>query len=201
MKTAKEYRVEANNALPGNWALAIAISVVNAIALYLANMTIVGIIVLGGALELGYSIAFINLFRRGKMSFEDLFTGFSTGNFVSTIGLYVKRTIFTFLWTLLFIIPGIVKGISYSMAPYILADHPEMTGGEAIKASNELMNGKKWNLFCLELSFIGWYLLSILTFGILLIWVAPWVRATEAAFYESIKHEVPTAVIENDSEI
>ena len=77
------------------------------------------------------------------------------------------------------------------MAPYILMDHPEMTGGEAITASKNLMKGKKWKLFCLEFSFIGWILLSILTFGILLLWIEPWMQAAMAAFYESIKDEVP----------
>ena len=78
------------------------------------------------------------------------------------------------------------------MAPYILADNPEMDGKAALDASKKLMYGKKGRLFCLHLSFIGWIILSAFTFGILYIcYVGPYIKAAEAAFYESIKYEVP----------
>ena len=95
-----------------------------------------------------------------------------------------------------FVIPGIIAVYKYSMAPYILMDHPEMTGGEAITASKNLMKGKKWKLFCVEFSFIGWCLLGALTFGIAYIWIGPYMQATMAAFYEDIKDEVGTTVAE-----
>ncbi|MBP5599690.1 MAG: DUF975 family protein, partial [Lachnospiraceae bacterium] len=122
--------------------------------------------------------------------------GFKKPGFSATIGLNVKMAIFILLWTLLFYIPGIIAVFKYSMAPYILMDHPEMTGGEAITASKNLMKGKKWKLFCVEFSFIGWCLLGALTFGIAYIWIGPYMQATVAAFYEDIKDEVGTTVAE-----
>lgn len=191
MRTAKEYRAMAKEALSGNWGLAIGISVVYGIILSAIGCTGVGVIVLGGAFATGYVYTMMMLFRRGKLEFNDLFEGFKKPEFSATIGYLVKTSIFTWLWSLLLVIPGIVAAYKYAMAPYILMDHPEMTGGEAITASKELMQGKKWKLFCIEFSFIGWILLSIPTFGILLLWIEPWMYATMAAFYEDIKNEVP----------
>ena len=91
------------------------------------------------------------------------------------------------LWSLLFVIPGIIATYSYSMSFYILRDNPDMDANAARKASIEMMKGNKWKLFCLELSFIGWMLLSMLTFGILLLWVGPYMETAKAAFYEELK--------------
>ena len=192
MKTATEYRLEAKEMLKSSnsWGTAIAVSLVFAIITGALSSTFAGLIILGGAFYVGLSIAFVNLFRRGNMEFSDLFQGFSAVEFTSTIGLYVKMVIFTFLWSLLFVIPGIIKAFGYSMAPFILADHPSLTGGEALAVSTDLMAGKKWNFFCLLLSFIGWDILSFFTLGILQIWIMPWKYAAMANFYESIKDQV-----------
>ena len=190
MKTCKEYRLEAKEALKGNWALAIAVVLLFTLAVGLVSSTFIGGIVLSGALMVGYAYAMIQFCRRGSFKIEDLLQGFRTENFTATIGLYVRTMIYIFLWSLLFCIPGIVKAYAYSMAPYIMADHPELSGKDAITASKNLMNGKKAKLFCLHLSFIGWVLLSCLTCGILFIWVAPWMEVAQTRFYESIKEEV-----------
>ncbi len=190
MKTCKEYRLEAKTALKGNWAFAIAIVLLFGIAVGAATATIAAGIVLTGALMVGYAYTMLQFCRRGSFKIEDLLQGFRTDNFTATIGLYVKSAIYIFLWSLLFCIPGIVKSYAYSMAPYIMADHPEITGEQAITASKNLMNGKKGKLFCLQFSFIGWILLSCLTFGILALWVGPWMDVAQAKFYESIKDEV-----------
>ena len=84
-------------------------------------------------------------------------------------------------------IPGIIKSYSYAMTMYILADHPEMAPLDAIAESKRIMTGNKWRLFCLDLSFIGWLVLCILTFGILTLWVAPYQQCARAEFYESIR--------------
>ena len=97
-------------------------------------------------------------------------------------GLYIM------LWSLLLVIPGIVKAYSYSMAMYILAENPEMGAREAISLSKKMMNGHKMELFVLELSFIGWILLSIITFGIATIWAIPYISAATANFYNNIKN-------------
>ena len=190
MKTAKEYRVESKQALAGNWGTAIGVSVLYTIIVWVVSATVIGAIILTGAFSIGISMVMCGLYRNGKMDASDLFGAFTNNSFGSTIGLAVKSGLLIFLWSLLLIVPGIIKAYSYSMAPYILADHPELTGMQAINASEFLMKGKKGKLFCLEISFIGWILLSILTCGILLLMVDPCMRAAKAAFYESIKDDV-----------
>lgn len=93
---------------------------------------------------------------------------------------------FTSLWSLLFIIPGIIKALSYSMANYVLANHPEMTAREALNESKRITMGHKGELFVLGLSFLGWQILATFTLGILYIWLLPYIQATYANFYRSI---------------
>lgn len=192
MKTAKEYRDQAAEVLKGNYGTAIGLILVYSLLLsFLTVVGVIGSLILGGAITLGIHIAFMNLIRGKKMNFSDLFSGFSDRfNFGSTISYYLLSALRIFLWSLLLIVPGFVATYSYSMAPYILADHPEMTGTQAVNASRDLMKGKKGKLFCLDLSYIGWILLGILTCGILLFWVEPKMEAAHAAFYEDIKNEV-----------
>lgn len=99
------------------------------------------------------------------------------------------RDLYTFLWSLLFIIPGIVKSYEYRMIPYLLADHPDMTSEQAFAESKRMMTGQKWNAFVLDLSFIGWDILSILTLGMLSIfYVEPYKFMTKAALYEKLAY-------------
>ena len=95
--------------------------------------------------------------------------------------------IFIALWSLLLIIPGIVKSLSYAMTPYILEENPELSANEAIDRSRAMMRGHKYDLLWLYLSFIGWFLLSFLTLGIGLLWLIPYVETAQAAFYEDVK--------------
>ena len=114
-------------------------------------------IVIGGAGKLGYAVFNLKLADHKEVEFKDLFSQFHRFgdgfcmNFL--VGLY------TLLWMLLFIIPGIIKSFSYAMTPYILAENPDMTATEAITESRRIMNGNKWRLCCLSISFIGWALL------------------------------------------
>ena len=97
------------------------------------------------------------------------------------------RDLFTLLWGCLFIIPGIVKGYSYRMVPYIMAEHPEMTGTEAITLSRKMMKGNKWRAFVFDLSFLGWEILGAMTAGILdIFWVRPYKAAANAELYRAI---------------
>lgn len=96
------------------------------------------------------------------------------------------KGVFVLLWSLLFIIPGIIAGYSYAMTDYILAENPEMTASEAIARSKEMMKGNRGRLFCLQLSFIGWALLSALTFGIGQLWLRPYEQTAIAAFYREV---------------
>ncbi len=117
---------------------------------------------------------------------SELGAGFK-GDWGNVILVMFLRNLFTVLWSLLFIIPGIVKAYSYRLVPYLLTEHPELKGTDAITMSRKLMNGHKWNAFVLDLSFLGWILLSALTCGILAIfYVSPYVNATDAELYRAI---------------
>jgi len=140
-----------------------------------------------GPLSVGVCTVMLGLFRKGDTRFADMFAGFKHYPTNLVTGLLVN--LFTFLWTLLFIIPGIVKSYAYAMTYYIQHDHPEMGGRDAINASQKMMYGHKGDLFLLDLSFIGWYLLVILTCGVLSIYVTPYHQAARCAFYEQLLAE------------
>lgn len=109
-------------------------------------------------------------------------------NYKNSVLTMFLRGLYTFLWTCLFIVPGIIKSYEYLMVPYILADHPEMEHKEVFALSKKMMDGEKWNAFVLGLSFIGWQLLNLITFGILgIFYVNPYVYATNAELYLAIK--------------
>ena len=110
--------------------------------------------------------------------FDDLWTAFKTTFFMA---------LFTFLWSLLLVIPGIIKAISYSQAMLIVAENPGMGAREAINRSKAMMEGHKMEYFVLGLSFIGWYLLGAITLGIAYIWIIPYVSATQVNFYNELK--------------
>lgn len=113
--------------------------------------------VISGAAKFGYAIFNLNLVDGKEARFSDLFSQF--GRIGSGIIMNLLMGIFTFLWSLLFVIPGIIKSYSYAMTPFILAEHPEISENAAITRSRHLMDGNKWRLFCLLFSFIGWELL------------------------------------------
>lgn len=116
---------------------------------------------------------------------NDLFKGFSRYGF--SFVLVLLQGIYILLWSLLFVIPGIIKSCAYSMAHYIALENPELSANECITRSKEMMDGHKWDYFCLRLSYIGWYILSALTLGILSFWVMPKVETASYLFYKSIK--------------
>lgn len=110
-------------------------------------------------------------------------------NVVSTM---FFRDLYTVLWTLLFIIPGIVKSYEYQMIPYLLAENPQMPREQAFAESKRMMDGNKWKAFVLDLSFLGWEILSVFTFGILnIFYVQPYMDATHAALYEALRYQTP----------
>ena len=109
--------------------------------------------------------------------------------YANVVKAMILRDVFTFLWTLLLIIPGIVKSYEYRMIPYLVAENPGMTYKEAFEESKRMMYGNKWKAFVLDLSFIGWWLLSALTLGLLSVfYVSPYHAATSAALYERLRY-------------
>lgn len=144
-------------------------------------------IILSGPMALSMSWIFYKIVMKNRApDIEDMMYGFSDENFLRGFVGWLLQGIFTFLWSLLFIIPGIIKSISYSQTYFVMIDHPKMDASAALKKSMKLMDGHKWEYFVLQLSFLPWYILTALTFGVLYIWVGPYVSATEAAFYREI---------------
>ena len=128
---------------------------------------------------------YMNLFGGKTPEVNDAFSGFD--DFWSAFKVTFFVGLFTFLWSLLFVIPGIIKGISYSMSFYILAENKGKPALECINESKAMTEGHKMELFVLGLSFIGWYFLCIVTFGIATIWVMPYMQATFTTAYYSLK--------------
>lgn len=110
-----------------------------------------------------------------------------TQNYWNCVKTQFLKSLFIGLWSLLFVIPGVIKAYEYRMVPYLLAEYPEMSSGEIFARSKEMMQGNKWDTFVLDISFVGWVLLSGITLGILYIfWVGPYIAATDAALYHRI---------------
>ena len=106
-------------------------------------------------------------------------------NVVKTLFL---RDLYIILWSLLLLIPGIIKSYSYLLVPYILAEEPDMDNKEAFRLSREMMDGNKWHAFCLDLSFIGWHILNVFTFGLLgIFYVKPYQATASAEMYIAIR--------------
>ena len=140
--------------------------------------------VLGSVIEAGYARFNLNLVDRTEAKIESLFTYFY--NWKTTAATRFLKTLYCLLWSLLFIIPGIIASYSYAMTGYILAEHPELTASEAIARSKEMMSGNRFRLFCLHLSFIGWAILYAFTFGIGNLWLTPYRQAAASAFYREV---------------
>ena len=141
-------------------------------------------LIVGGTVELGYSKFLLKMHDGEGAKVEDLFSQFH--RFGDGFCQRLLRALFVALWSLLFVIPGIVASLKYAMTPFILAENPGMTASEAITASKELMDGHKADLFFLQLSFIGWAILNVFTLGIGSLWLVPYINASYAAFYRSI---------------
>ena len=152
-------------------------------------LVIVGLIqyVIGSFVSLGLIQYNLDLIDGKDVEFGQIFSKASM--FGKAFWLRLRMGIFIFLWTLLLIIPGIIKSYAYSMSGFILAENPEMTAKEAMQVSEKMMVGNKWRLFCLQFSFIGWQLLCILSFGIGFLWLTPYTNAATAAFYDEISRE------------
>jgi len=140
---------------------------------------------IGASVHLGYNILLLKYYEpEQKPSIGDLFCRFHI--FWKAFGLRIMMSILTTLWSFLFIIPGIIASYSYAMAPYLMAENPDMGVMEAISRSKELMRGNKWRLFCLHLSFIGWVFLCMFTCGLGFLFLSPYQMLADAAFYREI---------------
>ena len=206
MKTNQELKNQALAALKGNWTPAVLVSlIVMAIsclpallgqsedAMSLASMAITYGVVL--PLSVGLYASFRKLVTGQEVKLiEDSFNvGFKAWG--HNVGGMLLMVIYTILWTLLLIVPGIIKYFSYAMTPFILSDKPELTANEAIELSMKMMKGHRLDFFILCLSFIGWSILALFTLGIGYLWLAPYMYTTMAAFYEDVKAEYESKAV------
>lgn len=153
-----------------------------------------GVFFLGMILVIGpFLVGYVNSFKKLLVEGDDRITANSFREgfkpYWRSVWAYLFRGILITLWSLLLVIPGIIKSLSYAMTMYIVKDHPELTVNEAIDLSKDMMYGHKYDLFYLYISFIGWYLLSILTLGIGTFWLMPYIQTAQASFYEDVKAE------------
>ncbi len=143
--------------------------------------------VIQGIFNYGYSVFTLRLGKNEDAKVDDVFVGFRKNNLFKSMKLGVLQSIFLFLWSLLLIIPGIIKYFSYSMAYYILIENPDYTASEALRESKRIMKGHKFKLFVLWLSFIGWFLLTafigMFTFNLSFIFISPYYNTTVSHFY------------------
>ena len=209
MRTNQEYKNAALDRLRGNWtAPVIATLVFTVIALFCTSGQAIPYIKantgmtlwLGGAsfllmvfvvnpLIVGYDNAMRLFYERGEEDILSNMFKIATTNYLhKVLGMFLMD-LKVLLWTLLLVIPGIIMTFAYAMTPYILEEHPEIGAWDASTRSREMMKGHKFDLFWLYLSFIGWAILGILTFGIGYLWLSPYVSCSEIGFYNDLKAE------------
>lgn len=180
----KENKMRAREVLKKDLWFFIGVYIAYSLIVSLLSSVVVGILFMG-FFAVGYATIQLNALRNDEYKFEQLFPDINK-HLLRTCLAGILMNVFIFLWSLLFIIPGIVKSYSYSMTYFIMRDDETIEGSDAITKSKEMMNGHKKELFMQDLSFIGWILLSILTFGILLFWVVPYMNLARAEFYNKL---------------
>ena len=160
---------------------------VEAVSSAVYGLGIAGMIFLSPIL-LGVTLYYVDLSEGKNVALGSVFTNAFNGKYyLRRVGGYAWMMLFTALWSMLFVIPGIIKGLSYSLTPYILAKYPEVPAKDALKLSMRFMNGRKGELFVLGLSFIGWCILAGLTFGILgIFYVIPYMSITVTLWQKQV---------------
>ena len=210
MKKNQDYKNAALGTLRGNWAPAVVCAIVYVLIAVVISMfqpsvaTDDSVTGTQGAMSLVYMLLYIfvmlpiilGMYQTFNVLYTEGDNKLTSNMFKLAFGTYGRNLagmllmfVFTLLWTLLFIIPGVIKAIAYSMTPYILKDYPELSPNQAINLSQKMMKGHKFDFFYLVLSFWGWALLCILTLGIGTLWLSPYVYTSFAAFYEDVKKE------------
>ena len=190
MITENKYLMkQARESLAGKWGLAVGtFAVYLLISIAIGSFKGVGSLIsllVSGPFAMGISLFSLSISRHLDARLEQVFEGFK--KFGKALSAYLLVVLFTLLWALLLIIPGIIAAISYSQVFYILNDDGIISAGDSIKKSKKMMYGYKWKYFCLGFRFIGWALLSILTLGIGFLWLFPYIQVTMAKFYDDVK--------------
>jgi len=142
-------------------------------------------LLVGAPLNLGVIAIFLKLYNGYDFEFEEIFHGFRDFTRAVIAGLLIS--LYVMLWSLLLIVPGIIAALGYSMTFYIMVENPGMPATEAMALSKRMMNGYKTELFMLAISFLGWFILAVLTGGIGFFWLAPYANMSFTIFYNQIK--------------
>lgn len=187
MKSRSEIKNEAKKILSENYGPILGeMLLVYLLTSLAAGVAVVGSIIVGPPLAVGFYEG-IRLLWQGKKK-EKMFTGFEEDKFGRSIGGILLMEIFVFLWSLLFIVPGIIKGLAYCLTPFIIADSKGLSAKEAISLSDKITKGYKGKIFVFLLSYIGWVLLSALTAGLLAIfYVGPYMATAFGGYYIELK--------------
>ncbi len=179
----------ARQSLTGRWGLAIGTFVIYLILVgalgVIPILGQIGALLIAGPFALGVALFSLSLARDEDARMEQIFSGFN--NFGTALGVYLLMAIIVFLFTLLLIVPGIIRALAYSQSYFILADNPQMSAMDVLDESKRMMDGYKMKYFRLMLRFLGLALLCILTLGIGFFWFIPYIYVTNAKFYEDIK--------------
>ena len=200
MDSITNYKNRALSALENKWGNFVAITFVYGFIIGItqvlsgdkdspAILHLIGLVLFILALPLtwGYQTLFLGAVRGGEATAKDMFEGYNKELFSRVLTTTLLYYVYVFLWSLLLLIPGCIKAYSYAMTPYILKDNPEMKNNAAIEESMRMMDGHKLELFLLDLSFIGWAILSILTCCIGFLWLVPYMNMARVNFYEDLK--------------
>ena len=200
MDSITNYKNRALSALENKWGNFVAITFVYGLIIGItqvlsgdkdspAILHLIGLVLFILALPLtwGYQTLFLGAVRGGEVTAKDMFEGYNKELFSRVLTTTLLYYVYVFLWSMLLLIPGCIKAYSYAMTPFILKDNPEMKNNAAIEESMRMMDGHKLELFLLDLSFIGWAILSILTCCIGFLWLVPYMNMARVNFYEDLK--------------
>ncbi len=203
MKTRAELKAMAKAQIKGNigmlFVITLIVGVISGLASAILSLipvvgSLAATIIITPAFTISVLRVYQNLVREQKPQVGDAFAGFD--DFWTAFKAQLLVSVFTFLWSLLFVIPGIIKVFSYSQTMLIVAGNKGISAREALNRSKAMMEGHKMDLFVLGLSFIGWGLLCGITFGIAYIWVGPYMQATMVNFYNDVKPVEAEPVVE-----
>jgi len=186
---------QARDSLKGKWGLAIGAFVVYVLFFVAIEwIPVIGWLIsflVSGSMSIGFAIFSLSLSRKQEAKWDQIFYGFQ--KFGIGLGAFVLQFLFIILWSILLIIPGIIAAYSYAMTYYIIAENDSIGPLEAISKSKEMMYGNKWKSFCLTFRFLGWILLCILTFGIGVLFVGPYMAVSFVQFYDDLKPKASIA--------
>lgn len=170
-----------------NWLMAVVVVLLGGAIISASAVVAVGPLLLGGPISAGMLAIFLKLKRTGgEINVGDMFSEGFNEHFTQYFLTYLLTSLYTFLWGLLLIVPGIVKSYSYAMAQYVAMHNKDLSASDCIRYSQDIMDGHKWDLFLLDLSFIGWYILGSLCLGVGTLWVTAYLQTARANFFDDL---------------